>query len=51
MHAAILLCAAFLAADPSAPVQAKVLYGTADEEQHRTDVEFWISRAVAKVHL
>ena len=44
MQTAILLCA-MLAADPS-QVQAKVLYGTAAEQQQSADIEPWISRAV-----
>lgn len=48
MHNAILLCAAMLAADDPAPVQVKVLYGTADENQQRADIDLWISRAVAR---
>ena len=48
MTNAILLCAAMLAADDPAQVQAKVLYGTAAEQQHRADIELWISQAVAK---
>lgn len=48
MNTAILLCSAILAADNSAQVQANVLYGTADENQQRADIELWISQAVAK---
>jgi hypothetical protein len=48
MTAALLLFAAMLAVDNPAKVQAKVLYGTADEKQHRADIEDWISQALAK---
>jgi hypothetical protein len=45
---AFLLCAAMLAVDNSAPVQAKVLYGSGLSIEQRNDIELWISQAVAK---
>ncbi len=48
MNTFILLCAAMLAADDSAQVRVKVLYGTAEEKQQRADIELWISQAVEK---
>ncbi len=36
------------AADNSAQVQAKIVYGAAAEQQQRADIDLWISEAVAK---
>lgn len=36
------------AADNSAQLQAKVVYGAAAEQQQRADIDLWISKAVAK---
>lgn len=47
MNAALLLCAALMAADPlTASVTVKVLYGTGDNSQI-AEIEPWISKAVA----
>lgn len=47
MNAAMLLCAALMAANPlSASVTVKVVYGTSDESQ-KAEIEPWISKAVA----
>ena len=43
MTAAFLLCAAMLAADNPAPVQAKVLYGSEPRNEQVADIELWIS--------
>ena len=48
MNTAILFCFAMLAVDSPAQVQAKVLYGTGNDQQHRADIEIWISQAVGK---
>ena len=44
----VILSAVTFAADNPAQVQAKVLYGTAAEQQHRADIDLWISQAVMK---
>lgn len=48
MNIAILLCSVILTADSPAPVEARVLYGTASEGNQRNDIEPWISQAAAK---
>ena len=48
MNIAILLCSVILTADSPAPVEARVLYGTASEGNQRNDIEPWICQAAAK---
>lgn len=48
MNTAILLCSVILAADNPDGVQARVLYGTASQDEQCADVEPWISQAAAR---